>query len=64
MFFPVAPRALYIFVPPADKLSLVLHLQGRDQERLRLAGALVYTADQIEAVEGYLRALMPLKATP
>ena len=32
-------------------------------ERLTLAGALVYTATQIEQVEGFLRGIMPLRAS-
>ncbi len=32
-------------------------------EQLTLAGALVYTARRIEEVEGFLRAIMPLRAT-
>ena len=37
--------------------------QDATHERLTLAGGLVYTARSVEAVEGFLSAIMPLQAT-
>ena len=45
---------------PGGRLSPA---QKTMHEHLKLAGALVYTATSIEAVEGFLSAIMPLRAT-
>ena len=37
--------------------------QRKMQDRMTQAGALVYTATRIEEVEGFVRAIMPLRAT-